>query len=443
MSDKEKDEKTTVRWLSPDEIFNGKRDCAQRLTKIFSNPTMEARLLKMVGSDASRLAKLATAFISMITEDKGAKKRIHGKAQYFFECSLTSLTTVFMESVNMQLPFDSRQLVAMVIYGWDVELEISYKGFVNALNRHYTDAFVECKLVFLEDHFESEIHDRLASYTYKPKNAFAKIDDQFKGIAGGYCFFSYTDKDGGKTSRLVFLSRDQILANKARARSDYVWKSDPKAMGEKTCIREGAKLPFAAIDMDVDIEEVDNRHYILEKPESKSGLLELLEAQKEIVNGKPEVNPDEKNKDQAEAERASGDDKDAGSAENPQAKPQEDTATDDFSGAKENTATADKKSTDTTGTTAADNGEIILPEKEIWDGKTVFMGGGKSATKDFASPRAAAVYVKKVVAQRTHNSTRKAILDGNAALMNALKSDGEMGLMDEMELLTTQGKEEE
>ncbi len=126
---------------------------------------MQERLLKMVGGDSSRLAKYLTAFLSVITEDDGSGKE--GSKKWYCQCSLSSLVTCFIGSVNMHLPFDSRQLVSMVIYDWEAELDISYKGFVNALNRAYSNAFVECKLVFEGDVFTSKITDRVASYNYE------------------------------------------------------------------------------------------------------------------------------------------------------------------------------------------------------------------------------------------------------------------------------------
>ncbi len=264
-----------------------KAACCMRLKNVFSNKLMEERLLKMAGGDASRVAKNLTAFLSLIMEHDGGS-RDPEKKKYYHQCTIQSLTSCFLESMNMQLPFDSRKLVSIIIYDWGATLDISYKGFVNALNRHFKDAFVECKLVFEDDEFIASIDGRAAAYKFKPADPFAVVTPDFKGIKGGYCFFSYTDTDGKYTSRLVFLSRAQILKNKSRAQQTYVWNADPKAMGEKTCIREGARLPFAAIDLDVDIEEVDNRHYRLEAPAGGDKLKLLMQAQEEAVHGKSE-----------------------------------------------------------------------------------------------------------------------------------------------------------
>lgn len=284
-------------------VEDWKRTVCAQLDKIASSERMAERLLKMAGGDASRVEKNFTAFKAVIMQDDGGT----GQKKYFYQCSIPSLWSCFVESMNMQLPFDSRRLVYMIIYekqnGLEAELDIDYKGFINALNRHYKNSFVECKLVFEKDVFNAEIKDRTAQYVYKPADAFAIVDKDFKGIKGGYCFFSYTDTDGKYTSRLVFLSRTQLLANKGAARTKKVWEAHPKAMAEKSCIREGSKLPFAAIDMDVDIEEVANRHYQLDKPEGTDALRMLLSAQQEVVHGKS----DEPNDDKGAANAVDGD----------------------------------------------------------------------------------------------------------------------------------------
>lgn len=263
----------------PMTVEEWKRTVCAQLDKISHNPNMATRLLKMVGGDASRVEKNLTGFKTVIMQDDGGSKDPNDK-KYFYQCTIASLWACFIESMNMQLPFDSRRLIYMIIYekqgALEAELDIDYKGFVNALNRHYKNAFVECKLVFDKDVFTADIKDRTASYAYHPADPFAVVMDDFKGIKGGYCFFSYTDNDGQYTSRLVFLSRTQIMVNRNVARTKKVWDKFPKAMAEKTCIREGAKIPFAAIDMEVDIEEVANRHYELDKPETNKRLTHLM-----------------------------------------------------------------------------------------------------------------------------------------------------------------------
>lgn len=448
-------------------LLDDKLDTCRKLQGIFSNPLMDERLMKMAGGDASRVAKNLTAFLSLITEDEGTGKA--GAKKFFCYCTITSLTTVFLESMNMGLPFDSRKLVSIIIYDNQATLDISYKGFLNALNRHYTDAFVECKLVFEGDHFESEIADRTAKYVYKPKNPFAVVTDSFEGILGGYCFFSYTDKDGGKTSRLVFLSRAQILKNKSRAQTDYVWKSDPKAMAEKTCIREGSKIPFAAIDLDIDVEGVDNRHYKLEGNDTSGRIAKLLEAQEGVLNNAPpkpkadEPPPAEGAVDKAGKEAvpegAEPTDKhqqpaSAGVATVDGGEDSAGFALSGEEGVKKPITDADfeEMSTPDTAPRAVDapqthqvtpvNHQVEASNHQvdpIWDSRTIYMGEGKTIEKEF-NTSSAFVYLKKVMSARNTKASRQALFDGNHLLMEALKNNNQAAAVDDLLKLVEQGK---
>lgn len=284
----------TEEVTAPDEkveiptIAQEKKRVCEKLTKLFTSPMMNERLMRMAGGDASRVAKNLTSFLSIITQDSGSGK----PKKYYYQCSIASLSMCFLESMNMQLPFDSRQLVSMVIYDWEAELDISYKGFVNALNKHYRDAYVDAKLVFEDDEFSCEDTPGKAVFRHVAKNPFRTVEKDFKGIAGGYCYFSYTTDSGELISRIIRMSRADILKVRSKAKTTSVWDDFPKAMGEKALIRQGSKLPFAAIDLDIDIEEVANKHFILDKPESANRLELLMKAQNEVVNGAPEQKED-------------------------------------------------------------------------------------------------------------------------------------------------------
>src|SRR5947207_398034 len=84
-------------------ITEQKRNVCGKLTQLFTSPLMNERLMRMAGGDASRVAKNLTAFLSVITQDDGSGN----PKKYYFMCSIQSLTMCFLESMNMQLPFDS------------------------------------------------------------------------------------------------------------------------------------------------------------------------------------------------------------------------------------------------------------------------------------------------------------------------------------------------
>lgn len=269
-------------------IQQAKKQVCDRLNKIFTSPLMQERLLRMAGGDASRVAKNLTAFLSVITQDDGGSAN---NKKYYYQCSIQSLVTCFLESMNMQLPFDSRKLVSMVIYDWEAELDISYKGFVNALNKHYRDAYVDAKLVFKDDLFECEESGGKVVFRHVAKDNFRTVNKNFDDIVGGYCYFSYSLASGEKVSRIVRMTRDDILKVRSKAKTKNVWDEFPSEMGIKAIIRRGSKIPFAAIDLDVDIEEVANRHYALDKPGDGDRLKLLMQAQEEVVHGNPQNPP--------------------------------------------------------------------------------------------------------------------------------------------------------
>jgi recombinational DNA repair protein RecT len=415
-----------------------KKMTCDKLTKIFTSDLMQERLLKMVGGDASRLTKYLTAYLSVITEDDGGTSK-----KFYAQCSISSLVTCFLGSVSMHLPFDSRKLVCLIIYDWEAELDISYKGFVNALNRAYSNAFVECKLVFENDIFIPKINDRIASYQFEPADAFRAIDKDFTGIRGGYCFFSYTDTDGEKTSRLVFLSKEQILANRRRAKTKYVWDSDPKAMGEKTCIREGAKIPFAAIDMEVDIEEVANKHFTLGKSDSQARLENLIKAQEDIVNEPVEPKPTEPPAEDKEPEPTSD------PRPTPPATPACDESYPEVDVLPEREESPAHAAQGTVSDAAFVEVPATVPQKEpeqdkepaAWDGKTLYTGTATPAVKDFENSQAAVLYLKKIMEARKHKQTRKKLIEGNSALIAAIIRDGHGAMVMELHQLADQGAE--
>lgn len=434
----------------PLSIAQGKQLVCKKLNQIFCSHLMQERLLKMAGGDSSRVAKNLTAFLSLITQDDGSGK---DPKKYYYQCSLSSLTSCFLESMNMQLPFDSRKLVSMVIYDWEAELDISYKGFVNALNKHYDNAYVDAKLVFKDDTFECEESGRVATFKHIAKDPFRTIDKDFKDIAGGYCFFSYTDNEGA-VSRIVRMSRDDILKIKSKAKTQNVWNEFPSEMGVKAVLRRGSKIPFAAIDLDVDIEEVANRHFELEKPPARARLENLMKAQEEVVN-------EEKAPTQAATDTAAQDDKpdveespsteapagnEKGSPDQTAVSGQDDKLPEQPPGAGrylDSAAAPTQEETDAANTLPP-NPKVEHPNAKVapWDRKTIFTGQDKLIEKDWEEPAAlhAAEYLMKIMKNRKHKSSRQMILAGNSSIINALLEQGMMNIFDDLHKIATEGE---
>lgn len=404
----------------------------KKLTQIFSSPLMEERLMKMAGGDASRVAKNLTSFLSVITQHDGGQRKI-----YYHQCSLQSLTMCFLESMNMQLPFDSRNLVSMIIYNYEAELDISYKGFIYALTKHYSNAYLDAKLVFEDDEFTCEESGGKAVFFHKATKPFRAVPPDFAGIAGAYCYFSYTTADGCAISRIVRMSQEDILKIKSKAKTQAVWNEFSSEMAIKAVLRRGSKIPFAAIDLDVDIEEVANKHFVLDAPSTGNRLAALMKAQEEVVTGTPAAPEPEGN---AAPDSAPSDVGGVAAA-----KVEDDAPTPPIytTGAPVEADSVPKTISEADFEDVTPPATEVTEKKttEVWDGKTLFVGDGKHTVKDFDGAAAALVYLKKVIAARNHKKSRRAIINENPLLIAALIKTGQGGAVADLHKLADEGKE--
>jgi len=282
-----------------DRIRARKKQVVDTLTTKFSEAVWRDRLLKICGGDESKIMKSLNSFLTYILNDDGGKE---DRKAYIADCTLASISTAFLEAFQMQIEVGGgRDHAYLVNYANQCELDISYKGFVYALNKHFDNAFVVANCVFEGDSFTSESTDMTATYTHKPKNAFEQTWAKMQGV---YCYFCYTLRDGGgKVSRLITIPKgndskapDSIEMIRSKAKGSWAWKDFPFEQSKKAAIRRAAKIPFASIDFgdeDVNPEQVDNRHYQLEGT-SSDRLQLMLEKHKEMLDD--EKKPDEPKK---------------------------------------------------------------------------------------------------------------------------------------------------
>lgn len=453
-------------------VAQAKKHCCDKLTKIFTSELMNERLMKMAGGDASRVAKNLTAFLSLITQDDGGPI---GKKKYLMECSISSLTTCFLESMNMQLPFDSRQLVSIVIYDYEAELDISYKGFINALCKHYQNAFVDAKVVFLEDKFSCKESGGKVVFEHEQADPFVKVDPLMKNVRGAYCYFTYTHDNGEKVERMVRASKDDLWTIRSKAKTKNVWDEFTGEQILKAIIRRASKIPFAAIDLDIDIMEVANKHFQLED-HGPDRIKRLMQSQEEVVNGKPSEEKKDNVVANEQAKKDMGTSKE--SANNIGNVEPENKITDNESRQKQEVQSVDDSSKDVnktqhpqTGTPAQDKSllgdqqkttqptsndksekitdaeftETVSAEKtpldtNLWDGKSVYTGAGKSVSKQFVDANAALVYVKRIISQHKTKVSRIEIIKGNPLLVAALIKSGAGEEVSALHQLADQGE---
>jgi len=282
-----------------DRIKQRKLQIVALIQKRCMEPIWMERLRKIARGDDSKIMRAVNSFTTHIANDEGSGKP---NKKYICEASFPSLFRCFLEAFQLGLDIGGgRDLVYVVVYNHEADLEISYKGFVNALNRHFDNAYVQPGLVFKGDKFKSKITDNNASFEHEPseENLFSQTWDK---LIGSYCFFSYTLRENKeKVSRLVVIDKAGIEMIRSKAKQGYVWSDFWGEQTIKSTIRRAAKLPFAQIDFDedeLDPREIDNRHYQLEDGTSggKDRLKALMESQSKILDEENEPVKDETGK---------------------------------------------------------------------------------------------------------------------------------------------------
>lgn len=249
-----------------------------------SDPVWQERMMKIAAGDESRIMRAVNSYTTFIANDQGSGKREEKK--YICDASISSLFTCFLEAFQMGLEIGGgRDHVSIIVYNTQAELEVTYKGFAYALNRHFDNSFVQCGLIFEGDEFDAEVTNTTASFTHKPKNL---LNQKWEIFKGAYCYFQYTNREDKKAvSRLVVIDKPGIEMIRSKAKTKYTWDDFWGEMTLKAVIRRSSKIPFATIDFsefEIDPAEIDNRHFLLEdKTDSSSRLSGLMKKQKEMM----------------------------------------------------------------------------------------------------------------------------------------------------------------
>ena len=253
------------------------------IQKRCADPVWIDRLRKIAHGDDSKIMRAVNSYSTFIANDQGAGRDENKK--YICEASLSSLFSVFLEAFQLGLDIGGgRDLVAVIVYNNTAELEVTYKGFVNALTRHFDNPFVQFGNIFEGDVFIPKISDNKATFIHEPKDP---LSQDWQKLKGAYCYFTYTNRENKQeVSRIVWIDKAGIEMIRSKARSQKVWNEFWGEMVLKAIIRRASKVPFASIDFDegeIDPGTVDNKHYMLE---DKSGdrLALLMKRQHEILD---------------------------------------------------------------------------------------------------------------------------------------------------------------
>lgn len=446
----------------------------------FHEDAWQKRLLTIAGRGGEgRILKAINSFLSYIANDTGGSSN---KKRYAADATISSLCQVFLEAFQLDVELGGgRDLAAIIVYDKQAELDISYKGFVHILNKHFDNAFVNAGLVFEGDEFTSEETDNWATYHHKPLDQFPTVSKDFENVKGAFCYFSYTlPESGEKVSRLVRMSRNQIMMIRSKAKQHYVWDDFPEEMAKKAVYRRAAKVPFAMIDFDDDInvEEIDNRHYQIENQSGSQERLKLLMAkQLELVgDGEPSEEEPEDNPLDISGDTL-GDTSEQKNSENanqpmdeervslvpdgvlPNSAQEERVPTQvselEQSGEENNVSSnvgasraesnsielgaagrditdadfeeVDGESTVTTSTETVRNTDA--PPQ--WDGRSIWING-RIQEHEFATPAQAAIHLKGCMGAIPNKEGRLYLIQKNQLLINRLIKDGNQKMIDEL-----------
>lgn len=454
-----------------DRVRQRKAFVIKSLNEKFAQELWRERLLKICGGDMSRIMKAINSFVAYISNDDGGRE---GRKRYIADCTLASITTSFLEAFQMGIEVGGgRDHAYLVAYDNQCELEISYKGFVYALGKHFDNPFVVTECVFENDEFTSHMTENNATFSHKPADPFKK---SWATMRGCYCYFSYTQRDSGeKVSRLVMIQKegaDGLEMIRSKSKGSKAWVDFPFEQCKKSTCRRAAKIPFAQIDFgdeDVNPETVDNKHYQLEN--SSSRLAMLMDKQKEIHHDEKKDEPKDNGPvapapappqpgttgdsekapeiivspapapapavmDQGEVARADDPQTDEDDGQRYQ-----DIDEADFGEPEEvkQQAATQLGQVLSEALAAAETQEVIPPTKSGWDGQTIMIGG-RPQRSDFPSATSAAVYLKKVMSQRKHKASREGIMKENALLIAELESQGKRDTLADLRKLASQGE---
>jgi recombinational DNA repair protein RecT len=271
---------------APDELSRikaRKKWVIDTFQKWCADPLWNERLMKVVNNDASKVMRALNSFCTFILNDQGSGWGDSPK-KYLCDANVGSLFQCFLEAFGIGLEIGGgRDLCAVMVYGGTAELEVTYKGFANALSKHYRNSFVQVDKIFEGDDFIANVSGATATFNHVPKNLLSQTWDKIKGA---YCYFEYTQQSGKEVSRLVVIDRKEIETIRSKAKSQKVWNEWNGEMIIKAVIRRASKIPFAQIDFDLEFEDpavVDNKHFMLEDMSGENRLSKLMQKQQELM----------------------------------------------------------------------------------------------------------------------------------------------------------------
>ena len=142
-------------------------------------------------------------------------------------------------------------------------VSFDYVAYKNKMLMVYPESLIDVQLVYEGDEYSFSKDSGKVIYSHKIANPFGSTEDK---IIGAYCVIK-----NQRGEFLTTLSRPEIDKHRKVAKQDYIWRAWFREMAFKTVIKKAVKVHYD--DLYIEMENLDNEQYDLEKHEEKQELV--------------------------------------------------------------------------------------------------------------------------------------------------------------------------
>jgi len=224
--------------------------------------TAEPALVKIklaLEQDEAKAMKYMANVLSVVS--KAGSYLQSATPESFIDCAL--------ESINIELEIDSRQLCYIVPYKnkntgkVQASLQVGWRGYIHKIKKYNPTCDIQVGLVYVGDAFEKYSESGVAKYRHKPKVENCFENDPAK-LVGAYCYISYSvDRQPKAVCETIGKKEIELIKSKNPMKDKNVWDEWYNEMAKKSVIKKACKLHFAGAVHELD--QYDNKNYDLEK----------------------------------------------------------------------------------------------------------------------------------------------------------------------------------
>jgi hypothetical protein len=172
------------------------------------------------------------------------------KNPWFQKKTVEELEGLYRRVTAQGIPFDGEHVTFQ-----STGISYDYVAYKNRMLLAYPESQMDVQLVFEGDAFTFSKSSGAVVYDHMISDPFNQTDEK---VIGAYAVIK--NKRG---EFLVTLGKEDIAKHRKVAKTDYIWKAWFKEMVMKTVMKKACKYHFQ--DLFVEIEEMDNENYDLEK----------------------------------------------------------------------------------------------------------------------------------------------------------------------------------